>query len=438
MRIVMSKLLGRLGIAAAFLGSGQIVFGQAEALTLEQAIAMAKRRNGNVRAAVLDFQSAKSRVRQSFGSFLPTVTPSSSYQYSRSQTYTGSFQGITRIDEWQPAVVASWRLLDSGERDWSYRSSRRLAESSQSDALQTLRNTLFSVHQQYFDALRSQELLRVNDLQVQRAEKILDQTKAQIAAKAAPEKDLLQATADSLNARVSRLQAFNLVATSLASLKATIGWDPTAAVPDLAKQSEPSAFASIEALETVLAEGLLRRADLLSLRKRVEAQRFSVLLAERQALASWSLDASYSRQFGPETSDTRALTFLISIPLFDGFSSRESARQAQLSHESLKAILLQSEREARADIESAYKVLVQDIERVRAAKVAVDASRQNYEAAAEAQRLGAEGTTIITVLTAQVSLVTAESNYVEALYDYLISEVRLRLATGLPLPGENE
>ena len=44
---------------------------------------------------------------------------------------------------------------------------------------------------------------------------------------------------------------------------------------------------------------------------------------------------------------------------------------------------------------------------------------------------------LIELLTAQVSLVTAESNYVEARYDTLISRVRLKLATGRPLPGEN-
>jgi len=33
-------------------------------------------------------------------------------------------------------------------------------------------------------------------------------------------------------------------------------------------------------------------------------------------------------------------------------------------------------------------------------------------------------------------LVTAESNYIEAVYDSLISDLRLKLVTGKPLPGE--
>ena len=64
----------------------------------------------------------------------------------------------------------------------------------------------------------------------------------------------------------------------------------------------------------------------------------------------------------------------------------------------------------------------------------MEAAQLNYEAATESQKEGIND--LIAVLTAQVSLVTAESNYIEATFDYYVSDVNLRLVTGKPMPGE--
>jgi outer membrane protein TolC len=71
-----------------------------------------------------------------------------------------------------------------------------------------------------------------------------------------------------------------------------------------------------------------------------------------------------------------------------------------------------------------------------ASDLALKAAQENFNAASESQSLGAG--TIIEVTAAQLALVTAETNRVQALYDYLISEMELKLVTGAPLPGEGE
>lgn len=410
---------------------------QDRTLTLAEAIALARQRNGTVRAAFLDLEAARSRRRESFASFLPTVTPSVRYEATHSQIFTGANRGRSDDAEALSQLVASWRILDSGEREWSHQAARRLEEAAAASARQVLRNILFTVHQQFYDALRNQELLRVSTAQVARAQKILDQTQAQIDVGAAAKKDILQVRADFLNAQVDRLTAENQTAISEADLKATIGLDTVAKLDRLEAPVAPAAFEEPPPLEQVAAEGLANRPDLIALRKRRDAQGYAVRTANRQTGLTWTLDTSYNRAFSPDVTEFGAATFLVSYPLFDGNRLKEQAKQEVLALKAQEAELTQAERDARAEIESAHALLRQDIQRVNAAKAAVEAARLNYEAALESQRLGAEGTDIITVLTAQVSLVTAESNYVEALYDYFISDVRLRLVTGRPIPGES-
>jgi len=436
MRPVLASGLSKGTFLALALATLTSASAQDRSLTLAQAIDLAKRRNGTIQAAILDVASAKSRVRETFGAFLPSVIPSYEYDTRRSELFTGPFRGRSGDVTHSTQVAANWRILDSGQREWAYQASRRSAEATAASASQTLRSILFTVNQQFFDALRAQELLRVASAQVERASKIQDQTQAQIDVGAAAKKDILQVRADRLNAEVSRLSAENQSSITEASLKATIGFEEKEELGNLVAEAEPSSFPEPESLEEAIKSGLAQRPDLVALRKRRDAQQYFVRTAEREATYTWTLDATLSRSFSEEVSDFRGLTFLVSLPLFDGHRSKEAARQQRLALMAQDAELVQAEREARADIESAHALLRQDIRRVAAAKLAKEAAQLNYDAALESQRLGAEGTDIITVLTAQVSLVTAESNYVEALYDYFISDVRLKLVTGRTMPGE--
>lgn len=424
-------------IALALMALASLGFSQGnDPLTLDKVIQMAKERNGTVRSAMLDVGAARERTKQAWAAYWPTLTPSYRYDSSRDKNNTGPFDSLVKSDERTSRITASWRIWDSGSRDSIYQSSRRNQNSRQFSALQTLRDTLFTVEQQYYDALRAQELLKVAESQVMRTREILKQTDALIKNEQLPKKDRFQAEADLANAEVSRLSALNRTSTSQANLKATIGWQEDQELPALQNYTEPSQFAELPPLPEVIERGLKNRPDLAARREGIESSKYALSQARRDSLATWSLDANYTKQFSRENADGSSLVFQVSMPLFDAGSARAAAREASYNLESLKSSLIQAERATRSEIESAYKVLQQDTLRVKAAKKAVEAARLNYDAASKAQSLGAEGTTLISVLTAQTSLVTAESNYVEAIYDYYISEIRLKLATGEVLPGE--
>lgn len=403
-------------------------------MSLEDAVRLAQERNGTVRAAMLNAESAHARVVQARSAFLPTVTPLWRYDDSRQTgpTLPSAFTSSQARTE----VSASWRLLDAGERGWAVDSARAQAEASELNALQTVRQVLFNVHQQFYEALRAAELQRVSEEQVLRAKKILEQTEAQVAAGDAPEKDVFQARADYLNATVQALSVKNRWSTAQANLKATIGWESNKGLPVLEAGSEARSITDVAPLQALLEEGVRRRPDLRAQRYQIDAQNLSVRRADREAGVTWALDANYNRTVTPQSADSRTVTLLVSLPLFDGGRSRAAAQEARLSADATRLSLTQSERDAWAEIESAYSEMSQNAQRVGAAKSALEAAKVNYEAAVEAQKAGAAGTNVVTVQTAQLSLVTAESNYVEALFDALISDVRLRVATGQAIPGE--
>lgn len=423
-------------IGVLFLGMGLCGLASAQQpLTINDALTMAKERNGSVQAAFLNYRASQKSARGAYSAFLPSVTPSISRDWGRSETLTGPFRSKDDFTSTNAALAVNWRLFDDGSRQDRYDQARFSAEAQQFNALQTLRNTLFSVHSRFYDALRAQELLRVQMDNLERAKVILEQTKfrANPPIEDVPKKDILQAEADYQNARVSVLAAENQVATSAADLKAVLAWDQSD-LPELAKPTAQQLPELDMTLQQAIEMGLANRADLAASRERIYSQQVAVRAAKRDSLIGFSLDAGYRRVFADDPFQRASLTFSASMPLYDGQNSKSVLDAARLTLEAQNASFEQDVRNVRAEIESTYKEYGQNRIRFEAATAALNAAQENYRAAEAAQKEGAGN--LIQVLTARVSLTTAESNLVQATYDMLISDVKFRLATGQPVPGE--
>lgn len=402
-------------------------------LSLDEALRMARERNGDVRAAYLNYEQARARARIAYSEFLPTVTPSYRRDASRTEYRTGSYGGFTS-DSDSAVLDVDWRVLDSGSRTLRFSSARISREAEALRALQTLRNTLYTVHQRYYDALRYQELLRTQRAQLARAEEIMRQAEAFAQEGEGAEIDIKQANADRLNAVTAVLQGENQVTTGEADLRAIMGWSRDEPMPDLVRPEQMAPSPLTASLEEMVQQGLDQRADLQAQQLSIDAQKNEVRIAKLNASVTYSLDANFRRNFTDDVFDRAGLQLVASLPVYDGNRTRDLVRVEEFALGAQEAQLVQSEREVRAEIESVYQESSLNASRLAAAKGAWDAAQENYAAAFERRRLGAG--TLVEVITAQVTLVTAEVNYVQAFYDALISEVRLKLATGTPVPGE--
>jgi len=405
---------------------------RSDSLTLEEAIEKAKQSNGTIMSAYKQYQASRASVTQANSAFFPVVTPI--YRFSdQKQTFAGGFTGTGTLSFHQLSLGVSWLVLDGGQRFYALSRSRRSAEALNYSALWTLRQVFLEVATEYYEVLRARELLRVADAQAARAKQILEVTETQVQIGAAAKKDILQAKADLANAVVAQMTAKNRVTSAEATLKATIGWEKDKPLPDLVAPElvvvEPS-FSLQEAVE----RGERDRPDLLNSKKRLEATRFDVLTAKRNASLDWELSVNYTKNFEPEETENRNLTFSMSYPLFDGGFSRAVVKERELSYDAERLLLEQQIREVRSEIETAYSTWLQNREVLDASKVALEAARLNFAAASESQKEGVSS--ILDVTNAQVALVTAETNFVNANYDYMISEMQLRLVTGQRMPGE--
>jgi outer membrane protein len=424
-------VFGFASTAMGQLGTGRTTTANnGQLLTLQRALELALERNGTIKSAQFDVGISGQRLIQARSELFPEVIARYRYDSNRAERDVDVF---AQQEGGSSTIGASWRLLDLGERQWSVLGSSRALDATRWNARQTLRSTLFSVHEIYFDALKAAYLVDVQQQQVRRAETIREQTLVRIRLEDLPQKDEKQAQADLLNARVAVLQATNQLTDARARLKAIVGWNPGDREPEL-QAPEIGDPSPVDDLNLLYEEGISNRPDLRSRRRTLEAQRFAVLRAETAAGLGFAVDLTFDQAITPTRLQDRRLALTLSLPVFDGGSRKAVASEARLQYSAINAEYDQAVLDARAEIEAAYKQLLQNRERFDAARAALEAAEENYRFA-EAANLNNIGN-LIEVLTAQVSLTTAQSNYIEALYDAIISEVRLRLVVGRPLPGE--
>jgi len=409
-------------------------------LTLDQALTLGKQRNGTIVAALRNLDAAKARLVQSQAGFYPAITVSTGYSDERTDDFkvpqTDPLR-VTRSRGTESTLATSWTLLDTGERTLGVRYASFGLDSQTFSTRQTLRTTLVDVYTRYVEALRSQELQKAAEAEVARAEEVLRQAEAQAKVGDIAQKDVYQPRADALNAKVSLLAAQNSAVTSVANLKAGIGWDRTKDLPELAPLQEPPAAEPAKDEKAVVAAGLQDRSDLQSERKYVDQLAVALRQARLEYGPTLNAGYSYTRQSGGfgDTGDG-AFSLLVSYPLFDGYSRREDIRIAEANLASAKATLVQAAREAASEIESLVHETDLDRQRIDAANLALEAARVNFDKVYQAKQLGAVGADVVALSTAQSSLVTAETNAIQAQFDYAVAKVNLRLATGQPVPGE--
>ena len=423
-------------LAFPVLGSAQTSpQSQGTPLSFGDAVRLARERNGTVVRAAAEIRAAQARVQQQNSFLLPSVTPRYAYTDNR-QTFAGTQSNGGRLDfVTQGAQVNfAYTLFDTGQRLANIRNARAALGATEAGAIGTIRSTLFDVETAYVETLRAQELLRVAQSTLDRAQLILQQVEARVRVGDAAAREILQARADVLNAEVGVIEAQNAVTSNAATLKALTGLETTGQIPTLDVASVPTVDLEDREIAAVIEEGVAQRPDLAARRFGAEQGRQSARLARINAGFQLSLDTTYVLNLSDSGQNSQA-AFVLSYPLFDGGLRRAQAREAQANVDATLADLTQSERDARAEIEIAYIALERNARRVVAATSAREAAQLNFDAARESQRLGAG--TLVDVQNAQTSLITSETNLIQARYDALIASLRLRLATGRTLPGED-
>jgi outer membrane protein len=462
-------------------------------LTLEEAVATARRNNPTFLQAANDRRVADAQTRNAQLSLLPSVRSSFSADFNQGgQQYFGGALLSASSDALSSSYNLGVSYSVNGSSLMAPRAARANAEAVDADIEGAAEQLRAQVTQQYLTVLQAQARAAVQDTLVATAQAQLDLAKAKQAAGAGTILDVRRAEVGLGQVQVQALQARNAVEVERLRLFQVMGVDAPA---DVRLATEFPVREPDFTLDSLLALARARHPALESMRQRERASNIGVRQARsaytptlsvstgwggrsfsytdddfvvnaaqaqlasaqrrcfesdsiRTAIGMTSLNCNGPQyQFTPEmASAARAgndgfpfnfdrtpfgVSATLSLPIFDNWNRELRVQQAQVQREDARYAVRARELQATSDVTQAYLTLVTAARTVTLQEQTARQAREELAFAEERYRVGAA--TFLDVTTSRSTYERAQIDRINAIYDYHKAFAALENAVGRPL-----
>ncbi len=324
-------------------------------------------------------------------------------------------------------LVGSYELFRWGKFT-ALSASKAELEGAEAGELEQRFRTALLVESDFYGVLAAQELTRVSQERLRRAEEQLAVGRARVLSGAAVQSDSLQLVLEVTRARIDLTRQGAALRVSQLQLGRRIGADgPVGAAP---ADSVPPAELPV-ALPAAVSEAL-RQGPQYRVARANERQAEALLRGRRgEYLPTVTLSGgnfTFDSRFFPTARDVQSITLTVSLPIWDLGNRQIGIAQARLNRDVARAIRADLERGAARDVTEAYEAYRTARITVDLSGVAVAAATENFRVQDARYRAGA--TTILELLEAQISLTQAQADLVQANYSTRLALAGLEAILG--------
>jgi outer membrane protein len=412
-------------------------------MSLDQLIQIALDNQPRLRSAQAALEGADARVGTARAGYFPVIGTTVGYNRQTSNQAGGvnpatgniSVRRVTGTSVNRQDFTArfSQNVFDSFRREWRVQAAREDQHAAQFDLSTTRQDVILNVQSAYYNYLLARRLVEVNQEAVQRNLQNLERARGFFEVGTRPKIDVTRAQVDLANAELALVRARNGVAVTFAALNNAIGVPehPLYRVPE--ELEIPPQVVKPEELLATLEEStrlaLENRTELRALRSRIRSAEANLTLSKRNFLPSLSADANWNYRgqelpYAPNWVVGGTLTVpVLNPPLF---SQVDEAAANLASAQASEEITAQN---VVLEVQQSFVDLVSARERIRTAEVLLTQARENLDLAQGRYQVGVGP--LIDVTDAQLALTQAESENIQAIVDFKLSDARLRKAMGL-------
>ncbi|HUP01803.1 MAG TPA: TolC family protein [Gemmatimonadota bacterium] len=408
-------------------------------LSVADAVERALESNEEARIARAQVDRTRGQVKEVFADALPSVD--GSYRLVRNLqrpviffNQGGVTQQISIGEQNEHAFVLSVEQPIFDRRLGAAVSAARHGEAA-SEAIyaRALSDVALRTREAYYEVLRSRAVVEARRGAVQLAGERLQQVELFLDVGTASEFDQLTARVDLENERPALIRAENALNLSINALKRVTGIPLEAEVA----LTDSLAFDPVTLeLEQAVARALDRRDDLEAQARTVELSEELVNVARAEAYPSLSLQLDLARRsssedFVPEDRDfsqSTSAALSLDIPIFDGRRTQGQALRARADHVAAIERYRALERDVQLGVLDAWQSVQAADRAVEATRATEEQARRAYEIARVRFRNGLS--TQLELDEAEQSVVEAQLNAAQALFDHMVARARLLNATG--------
>lgn len=422
------------------------VCAQEKILSLEECVEIALKQNAEIVMGEFAVKQAGKDVIVAFSNFLPKVSADMGYTHSvagprttyRIDTRTGLVVPATSTEEtsWSSSagVSVSETIFNGGYNFFNLKQSRALKNSMEYSFNDTKQQTIYIVKERYYNLLAAEKLLGVAEETLKSSEESFKRAEMLFEVGKVPKSDVLKAKVQLETDRLGVIEAQNALAIARASLNHVLGFDVNNTIRVVDNLDVPEIEISYE---NVIENAFARHPAIRKQEFDLKASRAGIGMAISQYLPSLSVSYAYSwshkdfneishifdKDYGWYMGAT------LSLPIFQGFSRYAYFGKARLAHMSNKEALAQVKREVALEVQQAYFEVQQAKKKIAVTNDAVEAAEEDLRLNKEKYNLGAG--TMLDLIDAQVSNTSAQSDHIQALYNYKYAIARLEKSMGM-------
>jgi outer membrane protein TolC len=380
-------------------------------------------------------RDASAGQRAAFGAYLPGLSLSGGSAHASGNRFNSSTNQIISgppSTSYTGGLSASLILFDGFARIASSNAASANSQAADAGFVNQRFQVTLATKQIFYAALADDELVHVAEAQVRQAQQELDIAVQKLHAGSATRSDSLRSVVDLGNAHLALLQAQANLASSQANLGRQIGVaQQVRAVPDSALAPFPDTASLRE--DVVANAPLVAQAD-----AQARVAQTQVTVARSQYFPS--LSAGYSNGFtgfdAPWNSTSNyvnnwTLRFTVSWSIFNGFSREQQLVAADVNRDVAVSQAGDTRRAVSAQLTQQIAALQTAFAQIDIASANVAAGTEDLRVQQERYRVGAG--TILDLLTSEASLTQAQTNLIQARFNYNIARASLEALVGKTL-----
>lgn len=452
----MKRSVVALSSLALFLSSFSL-----QADSLRDIYELALENDAQLKAEQATYLAAKETEALSRAALLPQV--SASYSYSNSNTEGDSIQVIPQ-EQSEPVI---FNTVNEGDADtegysislnqaifdlpawFSFQSGRQVSKEAEATFSANQQNLILRTVEAYLAVLRSQDNLSASRAQERAFERQLEQTQQRFEVGLIAITDVYEAQAARDLAQVERIVDENNLSVALENLSVLTGQNHS----NLAVLRSDFDILPPEPLDRAawVDFSLQNNFALKASRYREEAARQSAKAKKLEHAPKITGSLGYS-DF--ETDGSGSLTTLtgvtdrppnssqeeeswqinLSVPLFSGGAVSANRRKAAQEFNAARENRILLQRNTITQTRSLHMTVVSDVSRIKARQQSIISSQSSLDATQAGYEVGTRN--VVDVLNAQNSLFSAQRDFANSRYDYIINMMRLQEQAGLLSPED--
>jgi len=385
-----------------------LVLGFAGAITLEQALELAKERANQIRLSELDIKKAEEEIKRARASILPQVSVSYNYTYFGQDSALGTIPNNRQSAALQlNQTIFNKQVFELIKLANIQRELQSLIKEDVQRALQSQVKDLF------YGLLYRKELIKLQEENLAYWEENYKRVSAKFSAGVVPKVELLRAQSQLEQARSQLEQARADYLRALEDFKALLRLDGNVE-PDGTLELKEFSLKEEELLQALKEKNSTLRVS----KKAVELAQGTVELRRAQNLPTVNGFANYQLFTGKrspvgDTEWLRGYSFGVSINylIFDGFSRKAEISIAEIDLLKQRENLLQLEYDLRARLRGTILSINSLQTQIRAVQSSLEFAKEGLRLSTERYRLG---------VGSQLELLEARANYNNLLANYYL------------------